>query len=119
MILFVSYKQLAGAIWLSFYFMACVTNIYIQAIYCNGGRQSRWHAMDHVKSVPLSRGMADDQSSSKSWCSDTNRLEEGGFNWVPVWPASVEETITTRKKQDKEKARISHRSEQDAMGGTQ
>jgi hypothetical protein len=46
MILFVSYKQLAGAIWLSFHFMACVTNIYIQVIYCNGGRQSRWRALD-------------------------------------------------------------------------
>jgi hypothetical protein len=29
MILFVSYKQPAGAIWLSFYFMAYVPNIYI------------------------------------------------------------------------------------------
>jgi hypothetical protein len=46
MILFVSYKQPARAIWLSFHFMACVTNIYIQAIYCNGGRQSRWRAID-------------------------------------------------------------------------
>jgi hypothetical protein len=46
MILFVSYKQLAGAICLSFHFMACVLNIYIQAIYCNGGRQSRWCAMN-------------------------------------------------------------------------
>jgi hypothetical protein len=41
MILFVSYKQLTRAIWLSFHFMACVPNIYIQVIYCNGGRQSR------------------------------------------------------------------------------
>jgi hypothetical protein len=46
MILFVSYKQPAGAIWLSFHFMACVPNIYIQVIYCNGGRQSKWRAMD-------------------------------------------------------------------------
>jgi hypothetical protein len=46
MILFVSYKQSAGAIWLSFYFKACVPYVYIKVIYCNGGRQSRWHAMD-------------------------------------------------------------------------
>jgi hypothetical protein len=41
MILFVSYKQPAGAIWLSFHFMACVPNIYIQVIYYNEGRQSK------------------------------------------------------------------------------
>jgi hypothetical protein len=48
MILFVSYKQPTGAIWLSFHFTACMPNIYIyiQVIYCNGGRQPRWRAMD-------------------------------------------------------------------------
>jgi hypothetical protein len=46
MILFVSYKQPAGAIWFFFHFMACVPNIYIQVIYYNGGRQPRWRTID-------------------------------------------------------------------------
>jgi hypothetical protein len=46
MILFVSYEQPAGAIWLSFHFKACVPYVYIKVIYYNGGRQSSWRAMD-------------------------------------------------------------------------
>jgi hypothetical protein len=47
MILFISYKQPAGAIWLSFSFYGLRAEyIYIQVIYYNGGRQSRWRAMD-------------------------------------------------------------------------
>jgi hypothetical protein len=41
--------------------------------------------------------MADDQSSSKSQHKDTGRFEEGSFNGVTIRPASVKETITTRK----------------------
>jgi hypothetical protein len=47
MILFVSYKQPAGAIWLSLYLNGLRAEyIYIQVIYCNRGRQPTWRAMD-------------------------------------------------------------------------
>jgi hypothetical protein len=39
---FVSYKQLAGALWLYFHFYGLRAKYIIQVIYCNGGRQSRW-----------------------------------------------------------------------------
>jgi hypothetical protein len=53
---------------------------------------------DREKSLPLSKRMADDQSSSKSWRSNTDRFKKGSFNGVPIRPALAKEAIATRKK---------------------
>jgi hypothetical protein len=39
--------------------------------------------------------MADDQGDSKSWHSNTNKLDERNFNGVPICPTSAKEMIAT------------------------
>jgi hypothetical protein len=47
--------------------------------------------------------MADYQCSSKSWRSNTSKLDERSFNGVPICPVSAKETIVAGKKRNKEK----------------
>jgi hypothetical protein len=43
--------------------------------------------------------VADDQGSSKPWCGNTNKLDEGSFNGIPICPASAKETTAAGKSE--------------------
>jgi hypothetical protein len=42
--------------------------------------------------------MLDDQGSSKPWCSNTSKLDEGSLNGVAIRPAPTEKVTVARKK---------------------